>query len=210
MMGADTAFRSRTDVQVAVAALVRREATDIRTWALNARPGEEYDNEFYSTEVLPTAVALLDNVTPQSEPILVAALVESVYGTGSRMAERLASLGEAAMPAISKLSRSAAASQRSNAYDLLGMMLAKQSTGGLRRPLTSSSVLEARRVLTRGLRDLNVVARRDAVRAITKARYRGAIAALRELAARDPDVGQEGFEWNSVRALAAAALRQLN
>lgn len=140
---------------------------------------------------------------------MIAALVESVYGTGSRVSEVLAGLGEPAMPAISRLTTAAESSQRSNAYDLLGLMLAKQRAGKLGRPLSASSFAEARRLLANGLGDRDTVARRNAVRAGTKAQDRGAIPKLKVLAATDPDSGQAGFEWNSVRGLAAAALKEM-
>ena len=209
LIRSDVAVKRRTDVQVAMAALVSREADAIRNWAARARPGQEYDDEFYSGEVLPTAIDLVNDDVPEPEPALVAALVGSVYGTGSRLAQTLAGLGQPALSAVSKLSNSDDSSRRSNAYDILGLMLAKQATRELRQPLTNSSVARAQGILIKALKDHNVVARRDAVRAITTARYRGAIPALRLLAKTDPDVGQKGFDWNSVRGLAAAALKEL-
>jgi hypothetical protein len=59
---------------------------------------------------------------------------------------------------------------RSRAYDLFGEMLAPQRDKALRTPLTPQSEATARKVLLDGLRDRDIVCRRDAVCAVVKSR----------------------------------------
>jgi hypothetical protein len=207
---AEPAVRARADVHLAIARLIRQEGQQLIRIAFE---GFEPDTDLYDWHIVPAAMSILSDTAPRTKPVVVAALVESsIFNSGSKLSQAIAEVGDSALPAILRASAGPDIYKSSNAFDLLGRMLASHRTGALRQPLSANSEAAARRALLRGLRHTDIVCRREAVRGVERAGLREAVPVLRELAATDPDDGRgrNGPLRFSVRGLAANALATLS
>jgi hypothetical protein len=206
----DEAVRTRSDLQLALAAMLRAEHRRIRDFVATHGNAEEYPYlEAYQEHLLPAALSVLPHATAATESELVSALMSGAFNRGSRVALAIAAAGEGAVTAALDSATSASAVERSKGYDLLGEMLGRHRAGTLRHPLSAASAAQARRALLLGLSDSDIVCRRNAIRGVVKAREHTAIPTLRILADTDPDDGRTGLARNSVRALAARAIETL-
>jgi hypothetical protein len=207
---ADPVVRARADVQLALARLIRSEG---RTLIREAFQGFEPDSDLYDWQIVPAAMSILSNTTSTTKPVVVRALVESgIFNSGSRLAQAIGAVGKGAVPAMLRASRERSSNRRANTFDLLGWTLANHRAGTLRQPLSAKSATAARRAIIRGLRDRDIVCRREAVQGVERAGLKEALPILRELAATDPDDGRagNGRVRYSVRGLAAQAIETLS
>lgn len=207
----DEDVRSDPGVHVAVAELLRREAASILEEAAKLPKGQELDASHYHDTLIPAAMRLLDAPASPARGLLLSAMMNGIYNTGSRFAQAIAREGGPALDPALEMSRSPDAIRRGQAYDLLGMMLEGQRARTLKQPLDDGSAAEARRAVLSGLFDADTVCRREAVSAIAKARERDAIPILRVLVLTDPDDarGRPGVARYSVRGLAAQAIETI-
>ena len=204
----EPATRSRPDVQRALARMLRNESRRLR----DVVRGEVEDDPYleqYGQTLIPTALIVLAYATGDEEVELIDALLGGLFDTETKVSRAIAEVGEPAMRAIEKLSDSDDINMRRRSYDLSGYVLEFNRKGALRRPLRNESEAAARRTLMKGLRDPEVVCRRDTIRAIERARLQEAAPLLRVLAETDPDDGRDGLLRFSVRGLAARVLETL-
>jgi hypothetical protein len=185
-----------------------------RLTAAGAR-GEAEDDpylESYFEELMPAVRAVLPDSAGHAETTLLAALLGAHFNTDTAPARSIAAVGQPAVPLLLTMSGSSNSRERNRAYDVLSQLLVFQRAGSLRKPLNSQSESAARRALLRGLRDPNIVCRREAVIGVERAGLREAVPALKELAATDPDAGRSGNGplRFSVRGLAAKAIATLS
>ena len=204
----DSALLDNPAVYETVVALVRSETAVIDANFRNGVSTDEGFGEDYSV-MLETATRVLRAGAPDTRRALLAALVKAVYNPDSRFAKELASYGELVVEPALELTHTDMDPDRWNAYAMLGEILRADRTHELKVPLATGSAARLRVALRGGLRDPEIVTRRETVNAIVAAEDREAIPLLKELAASDPDVGAGLTQRFSVRALAAAAVEKL-
>lgn len=203
----DESLRRRPDVQRALGAFLQAEDRRIKKLVVTEGHAEDYPYlDAYHRELLPSVLEVLPYSSGAVEGELVEAMVKASFNPGSPVARALAAVGEGALPSIEGAAGDVSAVQRSKSYDLLGEMLAAQRDGTIRRRLTPESEARAREALVAGLRDTDIVCRRNAVRGVVRAGERTAVHILKVMADSDPDDGRTGLARNSVRALAAKAV----
>lgn len=170
--------------------------------------GEDY-SEHYS-RALGIANRLRKGVV--LEPLLSSrlrrALVLGVYNPESEFAKDIALEGDAIVPLVLELSKSASGPQKWNAFGLTSALFEYQEARSLSDPLSAASVVALRAAARAGLSDPAPDVRREAIPAVVSAKDYQAIPMLQHLAQNDPDVSTGPSNY-SVRALAAAALKEL-
>jgi hypothetical protein len=211
LVQSDHSVRSRSDVQLALARMLDSETS--RLQSAGAR-GESEDDPYlqsYFEKLVPAALSVLPHSAGRTESTLLKALLPAHFNTDTRPARTIASSGEPAAVLILAMVRGSDSCRRYKAYDLLGHLLSGDQAKGLRNPLSRSTASAARRLLLAGLRDPELVCRREAIRGVERARLKEAVPVLKELAAEDPDDGRQGNGplRFSVRGLAAKAITTL-
>lgn len=207
LIESDSSLKSRRDVQRAIIKLLDDEHSRISRAAFEGDAEEGID--FYHEKLMPLVYVLLPEMKDELLPDLVAEMFDGFFNPGSGTSRTIASIGEGATEATLAAADSRDIYTRSKAYDIIGLTLANHRMKALRRPLSGRSERVMRAALLKGLRDRDIVCRRDAVRSVITARERDAIPVLRKLAANDPDDGQSGYQEYSVRGLAARAITEL-
>lgn len=198
---------SRADVQTAVVALL--DDDHCRVSAAVAAGGGIHGSEIVNYELQFLALALLRTASPDVVTLLVAELLDGAFNTGSRYAQIIATVGEGAVPPLLLAAGGRDIYRRSKAYDVIGFTLANHRGGVVRQRLTVSSERSLRAALLKGLRDADIVCRREAVRAVVRAGDRTALPTLEWLAANDPDSGRGNLAAYSVRGQAIHAVSVL-
>jgi hypothetical protein len=205
----EPAIRARADVQLAMAALLRSEGQRLRLSSSresDGAPGAHQEHgEFYGLTLMPAALRLLEQVSPEAEQVVLSAMADASYNPGSKFARALAQQGEPVVTIAVELSHDPDEMRRWRGCDILGEMLRLQKTGQLKHALSVASSAAARRALAAALQDTSVAVRRGAIRSVSAAGDREFVPLLRAMAASDPD-GESGSSRVSVRRLALEAI----
>jgi hypothetical protein len=211
LVHADESVRSRSDVQLALTHMLNSETLRLENAGLRGEAEDDAYLQSYFENLMPAALVVLPHSAGRTETSLLKALLEASFNTDTAPSRAIASTGEPAAVLILPMARGSDSRRRDRAYDLLSHVLVFDRAKSLRKPLRRSTESAARRPLLRGLRDPQIVGRREAVRGVERARLKEAVPVLKELAAEDPDDGRQGNGplRFSVRGLAAKALATL-